>query len=777
MPSLKKFLKLTKGGQDETSDLKSFEIYAQDISEEIARDYNKDGDGYIFAISAKWGAGKTKLLKLIRPRLEAQGFEVVTYNAWQYAQDPDTLRRTFLKNLNKKLTDNKFFYWFKGKGKLLSRLDNEQTKTSLPLPSPMIFWSAALATGVFLFLANATFLDHNLLANIKQWTSNIVEFAKTYPFLSGAITFLVTLFAVPKLLQIEKKSSKVTSTDEFETIFKKIIRRHKKLVIFIDDLDRCTPEGAKLVLDALKTFFIQPRVSYIVTGDHTVLERYMGEQMKIPPVYDKDGSIDQKSTEIAIKLEGQRFMQKIFNVYWKLPVLEPSEKDHLIEKNLAENPYLKKRDRIAIKALLVAHLDKTPREIIRFTSLLRFSLKTTHTRLEKLKDDTDDTAKQIAANLEEIKKRPGLLAKVLLMQEKFDETFNYFSEDPASYADIEKRVLSKGSKKDADKKWQDLLGQGTYEKFIDFISTPPTFYSKNGAVLLTSPEVFFYYSGFAGTNSAGIISEDFLARYIVPDEALAEDFRVTAPKTNREKMLTGGIDHLEKITDTTQLSTAIDQLVGLFEVDDLEHQSLIMSLVNSPSATRDWQSRNGTTRQELLERLVKLALKHRDAALFEALVNQEPWNSEINPMWQHIDFSVVSESFIQVVAVYLKSQGTVPEAEAVRKQFLDQNTKALSESDSRSAEALKLASYRILEDPYKLDLHRFVDEGSWNSILVGLLNNNVRNRASIFLDALSKNHSLWVGAVKPKGINLFRRKTKFHQQFGQRALDIFDSWK
>lgn len=318
----------------ETSDLKSFDIYAQDISSEIMENFGKENDGYIFAISAKWGAGKTKLLNLMRPHLTENGYTVVTYNAWQYAQDSDTLRRTFLKNLNKQLHSNTFLYWLRGRERQLARLDYDQTRNSLPAPTPstllVLFGVALIAILISIYFGFRPF--EIFIGSLNS----IYALSKSNPALTAALTIVLAALALPKLLQIEKKSTRITSTDEFEKLFDKLTRERGKLVIFIDDLDRCTPEGAKLVLDALKTFFQKRDVAYVVTGDHTVLERYMGEMMKISPVYDKDGNVDSKSTDIARRLEGQRFMQKIFSVYWKLPSLEPSEKEYLIDKNLKD---------------------------------------------------------------------------------------------------------------------------------------------------------------------------------------------------------------------------------------------------------------------------------------------------------------------------------------------------------------------------------------------------------------------------------------------------------
>ena len=60
-------------------------IYAAKISDEIAEHYKaqkngKESESIVFAISGKWGEGKTELLNFLQPNLEAKGFTVARFN-------------------------------------------------------------------------------------------------------------------------------------------------------------------------------------------------------------------------------------------------------------------------------------------------------------------------------------------------------------------------------------------------------------------------------------------------------------------------------------------------------------------------------------------------------------------------------------------------------------------------------------------------------------------------------------------------------------------------
>src|SRR3989344_2761188 len=89
-------------------------IYAQKIADEISEHYDselkdfnngvkKDRENIVFAISAKWGEGKTTLLGLLEKPLCSKGFRIITFNPWKYSQEDITLKRAFLRSVKEQL--------------------------------------------------------------------------------------------------------------------------------------------------------------------------------------------------------------------------------------------------------------------------------------------------------------------------------------------------------------------------------------------------------------------------------------------------------------------------------------------------------------------------------------------------------------------------------------------------------------------------------------------------------------------------------------------------
>ena len=83
-------------------------IYAEKIADEIVDHYRAqkegaEGENMVFAISGKWGEGKTTLLDLLEPKLKDKGFTVIRFNPWQYSQEDISLKRAFLRIVKDKL--------------------------------------------------------------------------------------------------------------------------------------------------------------------------------------------------------------------------------------------------------------------------------------------------------------------------------------------------------------------------------------------------------------------------------------------------------------------------------------------------------------------------------------------------------------------------------------------------------------------------------------------------------------------------------------------------
>lgn len=764
--------------QENKSYLKSFEVYAQDIADEMTKNFGKGGEGYIFAISAKWGAGKTKLLTLVEPILTEQGFEVITFSAWQYTQDAETLRRAFLKALDSKLK----WGWqdlFRSRKKFLNRLDFEETRTVLPRLAP------GYALVAFIIILLVAVIQPALYVVIYHRLQSVLASIKNNPAITYLVTGVLAILALPQVLHIQRKSNRITSVDDFEMLFDQITKGHPRLIIFIDDLDRCTPEGAKLVLDTLKTFFRKKQVGYIVTGDHTVLERYMGDQLGVETTYIKDsGSINYSETSTRKRVEGRRFMQKIFDVYWKLPPLEPTEVGTLISINLDRVDGLTETDKEVVSALLTLYLDKTPREIERFATMLGFSLKSTRTRLKHLAEGGDDAGtKQLEVNLNAVNHRPGLLAKVLLMQEKFDVAYDYFAHSPQSYGEFERAALrTEYTNPEVDSitaSLRSLLDAVEFEEFVRFVKTAPTFHNPTGSVKLVSPELFFYYSGFAGASPSGLLSEDFLARYVSADENLQNDFKSTSPDEVREATLVSGIENLENLKTPDLLINAITNLLNLFKLDNATYQNELIRLIQSKAIIPLWATFSDDQRNAMLDDSIHLAVQFNDEATLDYLFSEAPWKSYATTFLQHLSLPEMDDNLLTIVIDNVSSDPLDPIYEQFKRQFLEQNFDVIADAHGRSEEAIKRSLDRLASMEQRFEFRSIATDSMFNRTTEALIKlpGDQGEKAKLLLSFLNRSNKIWENIPQPSSRLLFKKKSKLHSRYGEEATKVFESWK
>jgi len=90
--------------------------------------------------------------------------------------------------------------------------------------------------------------------------------------------------------------------EDFATVVESYVGKEGKLVIFIDDLDRCLPENAITVLESLKLFIGHAQCIFVLGMDHYIVEEGINVR------YEK-----------KIKLTGRDYLDKIIQIPFYLP--------------------------------------------------------------------------------------------------------------------------------------------------------------------------------------------------------------------------------------------------------------------------------------------------------------------------------------------------------------------------------------------------------------------------------------------------------------------------
>lgn len=275
------------------------------------------------ALFGPWGSGKSSFFGLLSERLQDEHkktVKVARYDAWKYGGR--ALKKHFVSSVVRQVSgDEKDIDRELAHGSEVTRLEIwSWFKTNWA--SLLIGLGFAVAIAVVWFL----------LVFIASWAAYHHGFHKAAfsgaanRTVAGIGTVLGIAFAAllvgPKVLEsaVVKVTTPAPETDDefaksFQQRVAKMIDASKgeRLVIFIDELDRCSPEDVVATLIDLKTFLDVPGCVFVVAADREVLERALHEVPQANPVRGEDPYY---STPGA-------FLDKIFQHQIPLPPLRP----------------------------------------------------------------------------------------------------------------------------------------------------------------------------------------------------------------------------------------------------------------------------------------------------------------------------------------------------------------------------------------------------------------------------------------------------------------------
>ena len=251
-----------------TTDYLHFSVVSKTVADLII----ESGDSPIsIGVSGSWGTGKSSMVKMIGRDLNDQSgdnkYIFLEFNAWLY-QGYEDAKSALLQSVTMKLTEE-----IKKQGidetdelgkkfkKFLKRINWFQvSKLALPLLAGFI--PGAAPVGVIANFANA----------IKSSWNNRNDKSENSEKINVAIEGLT-----PELENLLNDNEEVAepATKQIEEIrkeFEEILEQLKvKLVILVDDLDRCLPETAISTLEAMRLLLFVNRTAFIIAADEQMI--------------------------------------------------------------------------------------------------------------------------------------------------------------------------------------------------------------------------------------------------------------------------------------------------------------------------------------------------------------------------------------------------------------------------------------------------------------------------------------------------------------------------
>lgn len=170
--------------------------------------------------------------------------------------------------------------------------------------------------------------------------------------LNNILSSLHINLEIPKLLNTNdwlsdiKKSRDIHSTIE-EFLNQLLEERGDRLVVFVDELDRCTPKYAVKLLERIKHYFNNDRITFVFSVN---LEQL---QHTIKSFYGNN-------------FEASRYLDRFFDLRLSLPAPNKGAFYDMIEFNADENNY----DGL-INKTIIDHFDLEFREILKYARILK----------------------------------------------------------------------------------------------------------------------------------------------------------------------------------------------------------------------------------------------------------------------------------------------------------------------------------------------------------------------------------------------------------------------
>jgi uncharacterized protein YjbI with pentapeptide repeats len=345
-------------------------------------------------IHGRWGTGKTSLMRIIEQLLqqyEKQNVRTVWFNPWMYQFDESPMVPLLheIRNLEF-ITGEKI----KRKGKqLIEKLIGSITfETALKAS----ITGAALTGVVPPFLAP-------LFSALTQKKKEDED-----PTLS--IDSSLKLASDVSDKYFESKTPTQFFVDNFEKAIATVVGEKGRLVVFIDDLDRCMPEQLIKVLESLKLFLNARNCVYFVAIDRDIVAK------SISHLY--------KNKEIS----GADYLEKIIQLPFDIPPIRGVKLEDYI-KSLTKDKMLDKYLPILVEGII-----RNPRQVKRFINTF------------KLRDILGQKSYMI-------KYDKRILAKVLVIQFSFPELYKRICDDATIFLFLQRCVFTAKQK---NEKWDQV---------------------------------------------------------------------------------------------------------------------------------------------------------------------------------------------------------------------------------------------------------------------------------------------------------------------------------
>ena len=293
--------------KETSKDLLGFNVHASLLKSVVTNEKNLP---ITIGLYGDWGSGKSSVLEILKEQLKDDEETVVVYfDGWTF-ESFDDAKIALIQGIVDELEKNKKFLSKVGDG--LSDLKDDFVKLKdsinwmrlLKVTAKMVVPTiAAFSTG------GASIIPTIALAlkDNQNSLNSIIEEGRLEEFLKQNVVK-------------EEEEKKYAAVREFRSDFEKLIQKSKqgKVVILIDDLDRCLPRHIIDSLEAIKLFLNVPKTAFVIAADEFIVSNAIKSEYK--SLIDASNNGEGNREDL-----GKSYMEKFIQLPYHLPTLSRKE--------------------------------------------------------------------------------------------------------------------------------------------------------------------------------------------------------------------------------------------------------------------------------------------------------------------------------------------------------------------------------------------------------------------------------------------------------------------
>lgn len=375
---------------------------------------------FTIGVFGDWGVGKTTITKthlaeVLKARAKRGSIAYAYFDVWKY--EGDSLRRQFLRDVARQLKGARALKRTYDPDKELEDLVvdvREVSERGFGFSRRRLLVAAARGVLTFgLFFGAIRLVDQSgVLATQQELLLALL--------VGGVSAFAGEIGQVFVVGEREVIRRSVDSPELFESKFRELMDAvtTDRVVVVIDNLDRCTPDRVVEVLTTIKTFLepsgakLQP--SFVIPCDDAAIRRHLLERGEIEPA------------------DADEYLRKFFNATLRInPILAEEIRDYASAqlKGLAINAGLADDARRELTQVISTAFRKNPRRVKQFLNTVTSKL-----MLIRERESAGIINPKISDEL-------PFLAKLTVIEEEWPAFYAAIRDDPRSFELLSQRAI------------------------------------------------------------------------------------------------------------------------------------------------------------------------------------------------------------------------------------------------------------------------------------------------------------------------------------------------